>query len=170
MPQTRIGEWTYSSTILDLGTRWRWVVSFTPLPHYPPGTQPTVPIREEAGWALEPVLTLWRREKSCTVGNRNLAVQYTDWLIPTPCNFILCYISNCIYFGIDTLYVNYLFFFPMALQPFLGPWPHISVSKSFYTDGRTPWTSNQPVARPLPIRSTTQTQKNAQTYKHPRLE
>jgi hypothetical protein len=25
------------------------------------------------------------------------------------------------------------FFFPMALQPFLGPWPHISVSKSFFT-------------------------------------
>jgi hypothetical protein len=25
------------------------------------------------------------------------------------------------------------FFFPMALQPFLGPWPHISVSRSFYT-------------------------------------
>jgi hypothetical protein len=51
----------------------------------------------------------------------------------------------------------------MALQPFLGPWPHISVSKSFYTDGRTPWTSYQPVARPLPIHRTTQTQKNAQT-------
>jgi hypothetical protein len=23
-------EWSYSSTIFDLGTRWRWVVSFTP--------------------------------------------------------------------------------------------------------------------------------------------
>jgi hypothetical protein len=55
------------------------------------------------------------------------------------------------------------FFFPMALQPFLGPWPHISVSRSLYTDGRTPWTSDQPVARPLPIHRTTQTQKNAQT-------
>jgi hypothetical protein len=28
------GEWRYSSTILVLGTRWRWVVSFTPLPLY----------------------------------------------------------------------------------------------------------------------------------------
>jgi hypothetical protein len=25
-----VGEWRYSSTILGLGTRWRWVVSFTP--------------------------------------------------------------------------------------------------------------------------------------------
>jgi hypothetical protein len=25
-----LGEWRYSSTHLDLGTRWRWVVSFTP--------------------------------------------------------------------------------------------------------------------------------------------
>jgi hypothetical protein len=49
------------------------------------------------------------------------------------------------------------FFFPMALQPFLGPWPYISVSRSFYIDGRTPWTSDQPVARPLPIHRTTQT-------------
>jgi hypothetical protein len=56
------------------------------------------------------------------------------------------------------------FFFPMALQPFLWPWPHISVSKSICTDGRTPWTSDQPVARPLPIRRTTQTQKKI--HKH----
>jgi hypothetical protein len=29
-----MGEWRCSSTILDLGTRWRRVVSFTPLPLY----------------------------------------------------------------------------------------------------------------------------------------
>jgi hypothetical protein len=29
-----IWEWMYSSTILDLGTRWRCVVSFTPQPLY----------------------------------------------------------------------------------------------------------------------------------------
>jgi hypothetical protein len=43
----------------------------------------------------------------------------------------------------------------MAVQPFLGPWP--------------PWTSDQPVARPLLIHRITQTQKNAQTYKQPCL-
>jgi hypothetical protein len=34
------GKWRYSSTILDLGTSWRWVVSFTPLPLYPRGKSP----------------------------------------------------------------------------------------------------------------------------------
>jgi hypothetical protein len=34
------GEWRYSSTFLDFGTSWRWVVSFTPLPLYPPGNDP----------------------------------------------------------------------------------------------------------------------------------
>jgi hypothetical protein len=32
MPWRHMGEWRYSSTILDLGTRWRWVVSFMPQP------------------------------------------------------------------------------------------------------------------------------------------
>jgi hypothetical protein len=30
-----MGEWRYSSTIIDLGIRCRSVVSFTPLPFYP---------------------------------------------------------------------------------------------------------------------------------------
>jgi hypothetical protein len=34
-PWRRMGEWRYISTILDLGTRWRWVISFTLLPLYP---------------------------------------------------------------------------------------------------------------------------------------
>jgi hypothetical protein len=41
----------------------------------------------------------------------------------------------------------------MALQPFVGPW-----FLMFYTINRTPWTSDQPVARPLPTHRTTQTQ------------
>jgi hypothetical protein len=39
-----MGEWRYSSTILDLGTRWRLVVSFTPMPLYPLGYSPPLPI------------------------------------------------------------------------------------------------------------------------------
>jgi hypothetical protein len=35
MPWKHMGEWRYSSTFLDLDTRWRWVVSFRPLPLYP---------------------------------------------------------------------------------------------------------------------------------------
>jgi hypothetical protein len=29
MPWSHMGEWMYSSTILDLGIRWRWMVSYT---------------------------------------------------------------------------------------------------------------------------------------------
>jgi hypothetical protein len=40
----------------------------------------------------------------------------------------------------------------------LGPWPLIFQFHDHFTDGRTPWTSDQPVARPLPKHRTTQTQ------------
>jgi hypothetical protein len=39
-----IVEWRYSSISLNLGTRWRWVVSFTPLPLYPQGKRPRYPL------------------------------------------------------------------------------------------------------------------------------
>jgi hypothetical protein len=38
----------------------------------------------------------------------------------------------------------------MAIQPFVGPWPLFQFRNHFYKDGRTPWTSDQPFARPLP--------------------
>jgi hypothetical protein len=51
----------------------------------------------------------------------------------------------------------------MALQPFVRPWPLFS-SFIFYTVGRTSWTGDQPVARPLPGHGTAQTQnKRTQT-------
>jgi hypothetical protein len=56
----------------------------------------------------------------------------------------------------------------MAIQPFIGPWPLLQFSNLFYTDGRTPWTGDQPVARSLIIHRTTQTQ-NKRTHKHPCL-
>jgi hypothetical protein len=70
----------YSSTILDLGSRWKGWVSLTSRLFYP-GTRAPVPIEQEAGWAPEPVWTLWRREMSGTVGNRTWAVQPV--VIPT---------------------------------------------------------------------------------------
>jgi hypothetical protein len=56
----------------------------------------------------------------------------------------------------------------MALQPVVGPWPLLQFLNHFYTDGRTPWTSDQPVARPLPTHRTTQIQnKRTHTDIHP---
>jgi hypothetical protein len=51
----------------------------------------------------------------------------------------------------------------LALQPFVEPWPLFQFLV-LYTVGRTPWTVNHPVARPLPTHITTKTQnKRTQT-------
>jgi hypothetical protein len=39
-----MGEWRYTSIFLDLGSRRRWVVSFTPQPLYPSGKEAPLPI------------------------------------------------------------------------------------------------------------------------------
>jgi hypothetical protein len=53
----------------------------------------------------------------------------------------------------------------MTLQPFVGPWPFLQFRDLLYTDGKTPWTGDQPVARPLPTHRTTQTQnKRTQSW------
>jgi hypothetical protein len=50
-----------------------------------------------------------------------------------------------------------IYLFSLALQPPLGPGLCFQFHDHF-TDGRTPWTSDQPVARLLPKHRTTQTQ------------
>jgi hypothetical protein len=50
-----------------------------------------------------------------------------------------------------------------------GPWPLFQFL-NLYTIGRTPWTRNQPFARPLPIHRTTQTQNKRITTSMSRLE
>jgi hypothetical protein len=42
-------EWMYSSIILDLGIRWRWVVSFTPRSLYSRGKTPRNPLVRRLG-------------------------------------------------------------------------------------------------------------------------
>jgi hypothetical protein len=57
----------------------------------------------------------------------------------------------------------------MAVLPFIGPWPLPQFRNLFYTDDRAPWTSDQPVANPLPKHRTAQTQ-NKRTHRHLCLE
>jgi hypothetical protein len=56
------GSKSIAPPFLDLGTKWRQVVNFTPLLFYPRETTP-VPIKQEAGRAPQPVWTFWRRKK-----------------------------------------------------------------------------------------------------------
>jgi hypothetical protein len=44
-----MGEWRYSSTFPDLGTRWRWVVSFTPMPLCRRGKSLRYPLERRLG-------------------------------------------------------------------------------------------------------------------------
>jgi hypothetical protein len=57
----------------------------------------------------------------------------------------------------------------MALQPLLGLGRFFSFL-ILYTVGRTPWTGDQPAARPLLKQRTTQTQNKPTQYRHPCLE
>jgi hypothetical protein len=54
----------------------------------------------------------------------------------------------------------------MVLQPFIGPLPLLQFRNLFYTDGRTPWTSDQPLARPLPEHRQHKHRINAHTDIH----
>jgi hypothetical protein len=54
-----MAEWWYSSIILDLDTRWKWVVSFTPHPLYPPPQRNVIK----------------KRKRIASYGNRTSAVQ-----------------------------------------------------------------------------------------------
>jgi hypothetical protein len=45
--KTHWGSGGVAPRILDLGTRWRWVVSFTPRPLYPQGNSPSYPLERK---------------------------------------------------------------------------------------------------------------------------
>jgi hypothetical protein len=85
----RVRKCRYSSIILDLGSRWRWVISFTPWPLYPQGKSPRYPLDR---WLARPQNRCGR----CGVEKRlsflsgiepfrpSLVRRYTDWASPAP--------------------------------------------------------------------------------------
>jgi hypothetical protein len=64
---------------------------------------------------------------------------------------------------------NYYVSFTTALQPFVGPWQIFSFL-ILCTVGKTPWTGDQPVARPLSAHRITQIQNKRTQYRHPCLQ
>jgi hypothetical protein len=80
------GEWRYISTILDLGIRWRWIISFILWPLCPQGKRPQYPLNKLSGPQNQS--RRYGEEKNlATAGNWNPAVQpltrpHTDWAIP----------------------------------------------------------------------------------------
>jgi hypothetical protein len=83
MPWRHVGVWRYRSTILDLGTRWRWVVIFTHRPLYLRGKSPGTHWVE--GWVGRRAgLDAVENRTILTWAVRPVACRYTDWAIPTP--------------------------------------------------------------------------------------
>jgi hypothetical protein len=82
--------------------------------------------------------------------------------------FIYLYISICLsiylYLSINLSISIYPSMY-LWLYTSCGPWPLFQYL-NLYTVGGTPWTGNQPVAKPLPTHTTTQTQNKR---RHPRL-
>jgi hypothetical protein len=65
-------EWRHSSTILDLGTRWRRDVSFRPWLLTPWGKSPQYPMDRRLGGPQELIWMLWIKKKiSCPCWESN---------------------------------------------------------------------------------------------------
>jgi hypothetical protein len=64
--------------------------------------------------------------------------------------------GNVFLVSVCQIYIYIFFFLLMAIPAHSGSRPLIQFRNLFYTDGGTPWTSDQPVARPLPTHRTTQ--------------
>jgi hypothetical protein len=78
-----MGDWRYSSTILDLGTRRTWVVSFTPRPLYPGGNRPRHrPDRRLGG----PQSRSGRCGEECSCGCSHLWADYLENLVASTSN------------------------------------------------------------------------------------
>jgi hypothetical protein len=74
-------ERRYSSTILDLCTRWRWVLSFMPLPLYPWGNHPHYPLDRSLGGPKSQFWHYGEKETLTPHGNWTSAAQ------PAPCSY-----------------------------------------------------------------------------------
>jgi hypothetical protein len=75
MPWRCTWECRYSSIILDLGSRWRWMVSFVPWPRYPQGKGPWYPLDRRLGWPQSWPGHCGEENISCPCQEWNLAAQ-----------------------------------------------------------------------------------------------
>jgi hypothetical protein len=74
--------------------------------------------------------------------------------------------------GIPLLTFTFTIYLPTALQLFIGDLGHFLsfLILVFYTADRTPWTGDQPVARPSSTHRTTQTQNKCAQWSMPQVQ
>jgi hypothetical protein len=90
------GEEVWLLLILNLGTRWGWVVSITPRPRLIPG-EGTTGTHCTGGW-VGPQTQRPEEKSFASVGDRTPVVKsvvrhYTDWAVPAPykyCTVFFC--------------------------------------------------------------------------------
>jgi hypothetical protein len=86
----KYGEWMYSSSILNLSTRW-WAISFTPRPLYTEGKSLRYPLDRRLGGPQNLSGRCGEEKNPLLYQESNpgrAARSYTDWAIPVP----KCYI------------------------------------------------------------------------------
>jgi hypothetical protein len=92
-----MGVWKYSSTIPDLGTRWRWVVSFALLPLYPQGKSRLYPLDRKLGQPQSRSERRGERRSLAPAGNwtpgKFVPRLNTDW--KHWCKLVLFIYFNC---------------------------------------------------------------------------
>jgi hypothetical protein len=79
----RVWEWRYSSTILEFGIRWRWVVTFTPRRLYSWENGPRYPFDRRLGGPQSRAGHCWR-VKPLAPAFQTVARRYIDLAIPGP--------------------------------------------------------------------------------------
>jgi hypothetical protein len=101
-----VGKWRYSTAILDLGTIWRWMVSFTPRPLYPRRKSPWYSLNRRVGVPrirsgrcgveenLMPLLVIHPSslyQLSCPGSVKKVYLIYIVFLCDVPCDLIAEY-------------------------------------------------------------------------------
>jgi hypothetical protein len=95
-----MGEYRYRSTILDLGTRWKWMISFTPRPLYSQGKSPLYPLDRRLGGSQSRYgrcrikTNLLRKLGIETRAIQPVARRYTDWAITAPLELNIILVSS----------------------------------------------------------------------------
>jgi hypothetical protein len=163
------GEWSYSSTVFDLGTRWKRILSFTPWP---------LCLRGDNTWhILDKRLGEFQSRSACCGGATNLPclesnpacparnpplyrLSYRDifitcWRLYPVSNGYLTYKQKTIQLTQQIIWAETCPLLFLWLYSPCGPWPPFQFL-NLYTMGRSPWMRDQPLSRPLPTQNNKQ--------------
>jgi hypothetical protein len=83
------GSGGIASRIIDLGTRWKWVINFTPRPLYHQGKSPRYPLDRGLGGPQSPSGRGGEEKNSQPPPGHEHSLALYHWVIPTPDSTVL---------------------------------------------------------------------------------